>query len=213
MDGACVGRDCVLYPNAVVREGCQIGDRVILHSGVVIGSDGFGFVRQEGRYHKIPQIGRVVVQDDVEIGANTCIDRATTGETVIGSGTKLDNLVQVAHNVVIGNHTVISAQTGISGSTEVGNDVVLAGQVGVVGHIRVGDGAKVGAQSGVAKDAPDNTEWFGSPATELRVTKRLLAHYNRLPRYAKEIAELRRRLESLERSQVAPPSANSEESR
>jgi UDP-3-O-[3-hydroxymyristoyl] glucosamine N-acyltransferase len=203
-----VGERCLLYPNATVRESCELGDRVILHAGAVVGSDGFGYAKQGGSYHKIPQIGRVVVEDDVEIGANACVDRATTGCTVIGAGTKLDNLVQVAHNVVIGRHSVISAQTGISGSTRVGEEVMLAGQVGVVGHIEIGDRVKVGAQSGVSKSIPDDSDWFGSPARDVREAKRLQVHVNRLPRYAEEIAALKRRLEALERTQGAAPTTN-----
>ena len=203
-----VGRDCILYPNVVVREECEIGDRVILHAGAVIGSDGFGFAKKEGHYHKIPQIGRVVIGSDVEIGANTCIDRATTGLTLIAHGTKLDNLVQIAHNVRIGEHTVISAQTGISGSTEVGDDVMMAGQVGVVGHIRIGDGAQIGAQSGISKNVPAGEAWFGYPARNSLEAKRLIVHYGRLERYAAEIAELKSRLEALERTYGATPTEN-----
>lgn len=213
MRGVVVGSDCLLHARAVVREHCEIGDRVILQPGAVIGSDGFGYVPHRGGYHKIPQIGRVVIEDDVEVGANTCVDRATTGVTRIGTGSKLDNLVQVAHNVVIGPRTAISAQTGISGSTEVGEGVIMAGQVGVVGHIRIGDRAKLGAQSGISKSVPDDAEWFGYPAQDIRNIRRLLAHYNRLPRYAEEITQLRRRIEALEKSQVAPSSENPEETR
>ncbi len=211
MDGVEVGAKCLLYPMVVIREHCVLGDRVIVHPGAVVGSDGFGYAPLDGTHHKIPQIGRVVVEDDVEIGANTCIDRATTGVTRIGSGSKLDNLVQVAHNVILGHHTAISAQAGISGSSEIGDGVILGGQVGVTGHIRIGDRAMIGAQSGVSKNVAEGAEMFGYPAQDLRQAKRCLAHYKRLPRYAGEIADLRRRLESLEKSQVAPPSANSEE--
>ena len=149
-----VGESCVLYPNVVVREGCRIGNQVVLHPGVVIGSDGFGYAGEGNERLKIPQIGIVEVEDDVEIGANTTIDRATLGRTVIGRGTKIDNLVQVAHNVMIGENSVIAAQTGIAGSTRIGKDVTLAGQVGIVNHVWIGDGAKIGPQSGVPKSVP-----------------------------------------------------------
>ena len=150
-DDAVIGSDCILHPNVVVRHGCSVGDRVILHAGVVVGSDGFGYAgRSEGRV-KIPQVGVVEIHDDVEIGANTTIDRAALGKTIIGRGSKIDNLVQIAHNVVIGEHTVIAAQAGIAGSTKIGKDVILAGQVGVVNHIQIGDGAIIGPQSGVAQ--------------------------------------------------------------
>lgn len=149
-----IGAGCVLHANVVVRDGCRLGDRVVLHAGVVVGSDGFGYAgRGEGRV-KIPQIGVVVIEDDVEIGANTTIDRATLGKTVIGRGAKIDNLVQIAHNVVIGEHCVVAAQTGIAGSTRLGKNVTLAGQVGVVNHIEIGDGAIIGPQSGVPKSVP-----------------------------------------------------------
>jgi UDP-3-O-[3-hydroxymyristoyl] glucosamine N-acyltransferase len=149
-----VGAQCVLHPNVVVREGCRLGDRVILHAGVVIGSDGFGYAGTGDQRVKIPQTGIVVVEDDVEIGANTTVDRATLGRTVISRGVKIDNLVQVAHNVIIGEHSVIAAQAGIAGSTRIGKNVTLAGQVGVVNHVQIGDGAMIGPQSGIPKSVP-----------------------------------------------------------
>ena len=153
-DDVQVGGDCVLHPNVVVREGCRIGDRVILHAGVVIGSDGFGYAGSGAQRIKIPQIGIVVVEDDVEIGANTTVDRATLGRTVIERGVKIDNLVQIAHNVAVGEYSVIAAQVGIAGSTRIGQNVTLAGQVGVVNHIEIGDGATIGPQSGIAQSVP-----------------------------------------------------------
>lgn len=147
--GSEVGEDCVLHANVVVREDCRVGNRVILHPGAVVGSDGFGYAREGGARVKIPQVGIVKIEDDVEIGANTTIDRATLGQTVIARGTKIDNLVQIAHNVTIGENSVIAAQAGIAGSTRIGNNVTLAGQVGVVNHIQIGDGATIGPQSGV----------------------------------------------------------------
>ncbi len=146
-----VGAACVLHPNVVVRDGCHLGDRVILHAGVVIGSDGFGYAGSAAQRVKIPQVGIVVVEDDVEIGANTTVDRATLGQTVIGRGAKIDNLVQIAHNVVIGEYSAIAAQAGIAGSSRLGKNVTLAGQVGVVNHIKIGDGAIIGPQSGVGQ--------------------------------------------------------------
>jgi len=149
-----VGAQCVLHPNVVVREGCRLGDRVILHAGVVIGSDGFGYAGSGDQRVKIPQTGIVVVEDDVEIGANTTVDRATLGRTVISRGVKIDNLVQIAHNVIIGEHSVIAAQAGIAGSTRIGKNVTLAGQVGVINHVQIGDGAMIGPQSGIPKSVP-----------------------------------------------------------
>jgi len=153
-EGSEVGEDCVLHPNVVVREGCLIGNRVILHAGVVIGSDGFGYAGEGSKRIKIPQMGIVVIEDDVEIGANTTVDRASVGRTVIGRGVKIDNLVQIAHHVTIGEHSIIAAQAGIAGSTHIGKNVTLAGQVGVVNHVEIGDGAKIGPQSGIPKSVP-----------------------------------------------------------
>jgi UDP-3-O-[3-hydroxymyristoyl] glucosamine N-acyltransferase len=149
-----LGSDCVLHPNVVVRDGCRLGNRVILHAGVVIGSDGFGYAGSGAARIKIPQVGVVEIEDDVEIGANTTIDRATLGRTLIGRGAKIDNLVQIAHNVTVGANSVIAAQAGIAGSTKLGKNVTLAGQVGVVNHIEIGDGAIIGPQSGVPQSVP-----------------------------------------------------------
>jgi len=159
-----VGAHCILYPHVVVGERCVVGDRVIVHSGAVLGSDGFGFVREPQGPRKIPQVGIVVVEDDVEVGAGTTIDRATLGETRVGAGTKIDNLVQIAHNVRIGRRCLIAAQTGIAGSTVIEDDVVIAGQVGVGDHVRIGRGAVVLALSGVTKDVPPGTVVSGFPA-------------------------------------------------
>lgn len=156
-----IGADCVLHANVVVREGCRIGDRVILHAGAVIGSDGFGYAGRGEARVKIPQTGIVVLEDDVEIGANTTVDRATLGRTVVGRGAKIDNLVQIAHNVVIGEHCVVAAQAGIAGSTELGKNVTLAGQVGVVNHVKIGDGATIGPQSGIPKSVPSGSVLSG----------------------------------------------------
>lgn len=197
LDNCRVGEDCRLYPGVTVRENCEIGNRVILHNGVVIGSDGFGFAPHQGKMHKIPQVGRVVIKDDVEIGANSTIDRATLGETVIESGVKLDNLVHIAHNVVVGEHTVMAAQTGISGSTRIGRNVMIGGQVGVVGHISIGDRAQIGAQSGVAKSVPEGEVFFGYPARPIRKTMRIDACLNNLPELVKRVRALEKALAKL----------------
>ena len=198
-----IGNDCLIYPNVSIRERVEIGHRVIIHSGSVIGSDGFGFATVKGIHHKIPQIGTVVIEDDVEIGANVTIDRARFEKTLIGKGTKIDNLVQIAHNVVTGSNCIIVAQSGISGSTTLGNHVVLAGQSGIVGHITVGDHVMVGAQAGVSKSVPPNTAVWGYPAKPLPKAKRLNAALQRLPGLHKTVDSLRRRLEELEKDRDA----------
>jgi UDP-3-O-[3-hydroxymyristoyl] glucosamine N-acyltransferase len=203
-EAASLGEDCTVYPNVTVRERCLVGSRVILHASCVVGADGFGFAfdaeNENGpRHFKIPQTGIVRIEDDVEVGACTCIDRATIGETVVGQGTKLDNLVQLAHNVKVGPLTLICAQAGVSGSSEVGTGVVLAGQVGVVGHIRVGDLAKVGAQSGVAHDVEDGQVVSGTPAMPHREWLRASAAMGQLGDLLKEVRALRRRVEQLEK--------------
>jgi len=185
-----VGSNCIIYPNVSIREECIIGNSVILHNGCVIGSDGFGFAPKGEGYEKIPQLGKVVLEDNVEIGANTTIDRATLGETIIKKGTKLDNLIQVAHNVVIGRDTVIAAQTGISGSTEIGNNVTIAGQVGLAGHIKVADHVILAAQSGISKDVPEKSVMFGSPALPIMKQKRIDVSMRHLPEMVKKIHQL-----------------------
>lgn len=198
-----IAEDCLLYPNATVRERCQIGARVILHPSCVIGADGFGFAfdPKVPEHFKIPQAGIVRIEDDVEVGACSCVDRATLGETVIGQGTKIDNLVQIAHNVKIGALSIICGQAGISGSTEIGTGVVLAGQVGVVGHIRIGDRAKVSAQSGVAQPVADDAIVSGYPAIDNKRWLRSSIVFERLGDLVKEVRELRARLEMLEGKQ------------
>lgn len=205
-EGASIGEDSLLYPNVTVREHCQVGARVILHASCVVGADGFGFAfNPEGdngpEHYKVPQAGIVRIEDDVEVGACTTIDRATLGETVIGRGTKIDNLVQLAHNVKVGPLSLICAQAGVSGSAELGMGVVLAGQVGVVGHIRVGDMAKVGAQSGVAHDVEDGQVVSGSPAVPHRDWLRQSAALGQLGDLLKEVRTLRRRVEMLEKKE------------
>lgn len=194
-----IGQNVLIFPNVTIRENCKIGNNVIIHSGTVIGSDGFGYMPDEkGIYNKIPQIGNVIIEDDVEIGSNVSIDRAAIGSTVIHKGTKLDNLIQIAHNVKIGSNTVISAQSGISGSTKIGNNCVLAGQVGVVGHVEITDNVLIGAQSGVSKPIKKPGKYFGSPAKELATTMRLEGHIRNLPNYLQRVKELEEKLKKLE---------------
>ena len=196
-----IGDDCLIFPNVTIRENCKIGNGVIIHSGSVIGSDGFGYTPDEnGVYQKIPQIGNVVIEDDVEIGSNVSIDRAALGSTTIMQGAKIDNLVQIAHNVTIGKNTVISAQTGVSGSAKVGNNSILAGQVGLVGHIEIGDQVIIGAQSGVSKSIKKPGTYSGSPAQELRDRLHSEVHIRNLPKYAERIKELEKKISELEKS-------------
>ena len=197
--GSSVGKDCILYPNVTIMDGCEIRDRVILHSGAVIGSDGFGFAPFEGSLHKIPQIGTVLIEDDVEIGACTCIDRAVFGATVIEKGVKLDNLIQVGHNVRIGSHTVSASQVGISGSTSIGSGVKLGGQAGLSGHLTIGDGASVGAQAGVTKDVPAGEVVSGYPAKNHMKAMRLEAALRHLPDLMKKVKDQGKRIQELER--------------
>jgi UDP-3-O-[3-hydroxymyristoyl] glucosamine N-acyltransferase len=194
-----IGCDCLIYPNVAIREKVEIGNRVIVHSGTVIGSDGFGFATVDGEHHKIPQIGTVLIEDDVEIGANVTIDRARFGKTVIGHGTKIDNLVQIAHNVTVGEDSIIIAQAGISGSTVIGKRVTIAGQAGLVGHITVGDNAILAAQAGVTKPVPANTCVSGSPASEHNEAKRLNAFVSRLPQIVDELKGLEEKVQRLEK--------------
>lgn len=195
-DNVTIGENTVLFPGVTVYYDCVIGSNVVIHSGAVVGSDGFGFAPQpDGSYEKIPQIGNVIIEDNVEIGANTVIDRATLGSTIIRKGVKLDNLIQVAHNVEIGTNTVIAAQTGVSGSAKVGKQVVLGGQVGVVGHISIADGSQVQAQSGVNRSIVDkNKKWGGTPFAPYTSQLRSQVVYTRLPELEKRIMELEKLL-------------------
>lgn len=189
-----IGDNALIYANVAIRENVKIGKNVIIHSGTVVGSDGFGFAREGQEYHKIPQVGTVVIEDNVEIGANCSIDRATMGKTVIRWGAKLDNLIQIAHNVEVGENTVIAAQTGISGSTKVGKNNIVGGQVGFVGHISTGENVTIGAQSGVSKSLQPNTIHFGCPARPIMQAKREEAALRKLPELLKRVADLEEKL-------------------
>lgn len=193
-----IGNNTLIYPNVSIREFVSIGDYVVIHSGTVIGSDGFGFVTVEGVHNRIPQLGIVVIEDYVDIGSNVTIDRARFDKTVIGKGTKIDNLVQIAHNVIVGENSIIVAQAGISGSTTVGNGVTLAGQAGLVGHISVGDGAVIAARAGVTKSVDAHTLVSGYPAKPHSIAKRVNACVQNLPRLYETINELKKKIEELE---------------
>ncbi len=197
-EGSSVGEDAIIYPNVTIREGVKIGKCVIIHSGSVIGSDGFGFAFHEGKHHKIPQVGGVIIEDDVEIGANVTIDRAVMGQTIIGQGTKFDNLVQVGHNVKIGAHSILVAQVGISGSTQLGHHVTLAGQVGVAGHVSIGDQVIVGAKSGVTKDIDAAQVVSGFPPLPHKAWLKSQAAIQQLPTLRKRVNELKQRVTQLE---------------
>jgi len=195
-EGVQVGAQCVFYPRVTVYAGARIGNRVILHAGVVVGSDGFGYVFAEGRHHKFPQLGQVVIEDDVEIGSNSTVDRGSLGITLIGEGTKIDNLVQVAHNVRIGRHCVIAAQTGISGSVEIGDYVVMGGQVGIGDHVRIEPRAVLGGGAGIlpGKIVREGQTVWGRPGRPLAEFKKMYAHLSHLPSLALKVRELSERL-------------------
>ncbi len=193
-----IKENSIIYPNVTIREEVTIGKSVIIHSGTVVGADGFGYAFESGAYYKIPQVGKIQIGDFVEIGANVCIDRATLGTTKIGKGTKIDNLVQIGHNVKVGENTIIVSQVGISGSTQIGNNVVIAGQAGFVGHIKIGDRVIVGAQSGISKDIPPDTMVFGYPARELRKAKKIEACISNLPQWVKRITKLEKKIKEIE---------------
>lgn len=196
-DNVKMGNNCILYPNTTVYQGCKIGNNVTLHAGSVIGADGFGFAPNADGYDKIPQIGIVTIEDNVEIGANTCVDRSTMGSTVIRKGVKLDNLVQVAHNVEIGENTVMSAQVGIAGSTKVGSWCMFGGQVGLAGHITIGDKTFLGAQSGVPGSLKGGEELIGTPPMNPRNYFKSQAIFRRLPDMYKELEALKKTIEEL----------------
>ena len=197
-DGVKLGESCLLYPHVTIYQGCRLGNHVTIHAGSVIGADGFGFAPNTEGYNKIPQIGIVVIEDNVEIGANTCVDRSTMGQTVIHKGVKLDNLIQVAHNCEIGENTVMSAQVGMAGSTKIGAWCMVGGQAGFAGHIHVADKTFVGAQCGVISDTKGNgEELIGSPAMNPREFFKAVAYWKRMGDMSKELRELKKKVEEL----------------
>lgn len=181
-----IGENCKIYPNCTIYEDCILKNNITLHAGCVIGADGFGYLFHNGIHNKIPQVGNVIIEDDVEIGANSTVDRATLGSTIIGKGTKLDNLVQVGHNCIIDENSVMCAQSGLAGSTVLGKTVYIAGQVGVAGHLKIDDGAMIGAQAGVTNDIPKGAKYFGTPATEAGLQKRIMVSQKYLPEIVKD---------------------------
>jgi UDP-3-O-[3-hydroxymyristoyl] glucosamine N-acyltransferase len=201
LDNVKIGNNVTLYPNVTIMHDCEIGNNCIIHSGTVIGSDGFGFAPiSDGKYAKIPQTGNVILEDNVEIGGNTCIDRATIGSTIIRKGAKIDNLVQIAHNVEVGADTVIAGQTGISGSTKIGSRCMFGGQVGVAGHISIANNTKVGAQSGISSTVKEeNTILMGSPAFDAKKYRVAYIHYKNLDRLSKKVDELEKKLKEFEK--------------
>jgi UDP-3-O-[3-hydroxymyristoyl] glucosamine N-acyltransferase len=208
-----VGADCVLgedvhlFPNVTLYAGTEVGNRVRVHSGTVVGSDGFGYVLDNGIHRKVPQIGNVVLCDDVELGANVTVDRGALGPTIIGKGTKIDNLVQIGHNVVVGEHCIIVSQVGVSGSTKLGNYVILGGQVGLAGHLKIGNRVSVAAQSGVMNNIPEGEKWMGAPAQSDRQTKRQIIALQQLPELIRRVKELERKLESRPEAAAVPEPA------
>ena len=197
--GAKIGNNCILYPHATVYHDCRVGNNCTLHAGSVVGADGFGFAPSPEGYEKIPQIGITILEDNVEIGANTCIDRATMGATVIRKGVKLDNLIQIAHNVEVGSHTVMASQVGVAGSTKIGEWCMFGGQVGVAGHITVGNRVNMGAQSGVNGSVKDGKQLIGTPPIEFKNYFKSSAVFKKLPDMYLELASLKKELEELKK--------------
>jgi UDP-3-O-[3-hydroxymyristoyl] glucosamine N-acyltransferase len=185
-----VGRDCILYPNCVIYDDCIVGDRVIIHSNATIGADGYGFATQKGVHHKIPQIGNVILEDDVEIGACATVDRAALGSTRIGKGSKLGDLVTIGHNTEVGPGALLVAQVGIAGSCTLGHHVTMAGQVGVAGHLKIGDNSTIGAQSGIITDVPEQSTLVGAPAMPIQHARRVYLRFTQLPELADRIKKL-----------------------
>jgi UDP-3-O-[3-hydroxymyristoyl] glucosamine N-acyltransferase len=204
-DNVEIGNDCVIHANVTIYAGAKIGNRVVIHSGSVIGSDGFGYVFHQGQYHKFPQVGKVIIEDDVELGANVCVDRGALDATIIGRGSKIDNLVQIAHNVRIGSNTVLAAQVGISGSSVIEENVVLGGQVGIADHVRIEKGAIVGAQGGVptGKIIRRGITVWGTPARPIDEFKHIYAHSQQLPALKQRVIELEKRLAAMEEERRA----------
>ncbi|MCX6133818.1 MAG: UDP-3-O-(3-hydroxymyristoyl)glucosamine N-acyltransferase [Ignavibacteriales bacterium] len=198
-NGVTIGENCLIYPHVTLYHGCRVGKNVIIQAGTVIGSDGFGFApKPDGTYEKIPQLGIVVLEDDVEVGANCTIDRATLGQTVLKRGVKLDNMVHIAHNVVVGEDTVIAAQTGISGSTKVGKNVIIAGQVGIVGHIEIADRTVLMAKTGVSKSTEPGVTYWSTPAKEHKRALKIEAVLRSLPELAKDVEDVKKAIEKLQ---------------
>jgi UDP-3-O-[3-hydroxymyristoyl] glucosamine N-acyltransferase len=198
-DNVVIGNKCILYPHVTIYEGSVIGNNCILHAGSVIGSDGFGFAPEGEQYKKIPQLGNAILEDDVEIGANTTVDRAVMGATIIRKGAKLDNLVQIAHNVEIGEHTVMAAQVGISGSVKIGKHCRFGGQSGLAGHIAIGDHAAIGAQAGIISSIEEGRAVLGTPATDARSFMRSSVIFNRLPEMYRTVEKLQQEIEQLKK--------------
>jgi UDP-3-O-[3-hydroxymyristoyl] glucosamine N-acyltransferase len=203
--GCRIGEACHLFPNVTLYPRTQVGNRVRIHAGAVLGADGYAYVFEGGAHRKVPQVGHVILHDDVEVGANVTIDRGALGATVVGRGTKIDNLVHLAHNVVVGEHCLLIAQVGIAGSTRIGNYVTLAGQVGIADHLRIGDRVTVGAQSGVMHSIPDGEKWLGAPARPAPLMKRQYVAVTQLPALLKRVAELERRV-----AEQSPPPATTD---
>jgi UDP-3-O-[3-hydroxymyristoyl] glucosamine N-acyltransferase len=206
-EGSVIGEDCVIYPNVTIRERVTIGNRVIIHSGTVIGSDGFGYIQEGGRHHKIPQVGTVVIEDDVELGANVTVDRATFGQTIVRRGTKVDNLVQIAHNVEVGEHNILVAQVGIAGSSRTGHHVMVGGQAGIADHVTVGDFAMIAARSGLNRDVPAKEVVAGAPALPRMEWLKAMAIVAKLPELRQQVRDLEDRLKVLETKAAAKPMA------
>lgn len=199
-DDVSIGDQCLFYGSSMIYSRCTLGNRVILHGGVIIGADGFGFIFHEGQHHKVPQIGEVRIEDDVEIGANSCVDRATIGVTVIGQGTKIDNQVQVAHNNIIGKHVILCGQVGLAGSVQIDDYSMLGGQAGVIDHLHLGAQSKVGASGLVTKDIPAKGEWWGTPARDGKAFLKQMAALAQLPKILKQFKALARRIDRMEQS-------------
>lgn len=196
-DGVTIGDDCTIYAGVKIYYGCVLGNRCTVHAGTIIGADGFGFAPKNGIYNKVPQIGNVVLEDDVEVGANSCIDRATMGSTIIKQGVKLDNLIQIAHNVTIGENCVIAAQTGIAGSSKIGGNCMIGGQVGMVGHLEIGEETMIAAQSGVTSNFPAKSVLRGSPAFDLNKFQKSYVLFRKLPEIWSQVKELEKEIKTL----------------
>jgi UDP-3-O-[3-hydroxymyristoyl] glucosamine N-acyltransferase len=202
-----LGEDVNLSPNVTLYARTEVGHRVRMHSGAVVGSDGFGYVLDNGTHLKVPQIGNVIICDDVELGANVTVDRGALGPTIVGKGTKVDNLVQIAHNVTVGEHCILVSQCGIAGSTKLGNNVILGGQVGLAGHLKIGNRVSVGAQSGVMTNIPDGETWLWSPAQPDRTAKRQMIAMQQLPELIRRVKDLEKKLEQKPEPSAAPEAA------